>query len=218
MPHKNDTVVIQEPPMQQIGRQRSCIKRTCFNGCGCMVFFIAAFAILLSILSGPRELEIHELGADIRDAIPIYDPEQVFSISYRPGVARNRALEYAAYIPKTVLSPILVVTGDQPPETSFIRSVADFVQKPVADHRDMYAIEWRNLPTKPSFLYDFHTREYESHDFTLSRQIEEPGEYRFSFKKNDVEGVLVITADTSGIGTSLMTIDVFIPTHASYGN
>ena len=106
-----EQIEIKEPPIQELGKKRSCLKRTCFTGCGCIVIFIIASVLLLKFATGPRTKKLNEVPDNFPESIPLYDSDNIQEINFTSGKEKGRILEITAFIPKLILSPIILGLG-----------------------------------------------------------------------------------------------------------
>lgn len=215
MRRRRDNVVIQEPPIQEIGKRRSCLKRTCLTGCGCIVLFIIGIVVLLQVLAGPRSSKVKDLPFNVTNAIPLYDKDSIVDITVIPGVEKNKLLETAALIPKVFLSPIILSLDSQ-----FAPAEADngrwarfraFIDEPIGDHRDTYTLRWEDLPARPTFVLDFYKRELVRQGFVISSEYTGTRNYSFTFSRGTIQGDLRIEDDPRFAGTNILILTLIIP-------
>ena len=213
-----DRVEIKEPPLQELNKKRSCLFRTCVTGCGCIVFFLAIAIGIIWYATTPRVQKLDVVPEDVVNKLPIYDSGNITSIRFTAGADRGRAIERAAFIPKLLLSPLLALLDQQPTSTisaggqiidwSMIRSAID---TPVADHRDLYQIEWQDLSASPGFVESYYQSELKKRGFELDPAIETDQTKQLLFRKKDISGVLLIQAVDNETGTAYASLTVMIP-------
>ncbi len=222
-----EPIEIQDPPIQELGKKSSCLKRTCFTGCGCIIIFILAALLALKLISGPRTKELNQLPADFPAGIPIYDKDSINKITYISGKQKSRGLEIAAYAPKLVLSPIILLLNKNSAETSQTagqgrisiakesswKEFVKLMQEPVADHRNLLQIEWLELGAEPNFIQDYFSTELQHNDFSLgkSSQINKTRQFSFSQEEKNIEGALYIEDDSAKKGTDYVSLTVNYP-------
>ena len=165
MRKEHQSVIIQEPPMQELRKQRSCLKRTCVTGCGCIVIFFIAMLLILQFISKPRTKELKEVPQIIEKMLPLYDEANIDRITYLSGKEKHKTLETVAIIPKVILSPIILLLEEQfidtPEEKTIWDRLTSFITEPVSDQRDVYTIYWSILSAEPSFIEQHYAKELE---------------------------------------------------------
>lgn len=216
-----DKIEIQEPPMQEFKKQRSCLKRACFTSCGCLVFFLIGALVILKFTAGPRVKELKSTPPNFPAEIIIYDKDNISKITLISGEDRSRAVETIAYGPKLILSPIFLVLEKKFParaenaegrieEKTTWEKFVNLIKKPVADHRDKIQIEWTELPAEPRFVYNYYKDELIKAGFTVNESSNKDDIRQFAFVLNDTEGVLYITDDAQKEGTDFVSLTVNI--------
>lgn len=216
-----DKIEIQEPPIQEFKKQRSCLKRTCFTSCGCLVFFLIGALIILKFTAGPRVKELKSIPDNFPTEIVIYDKDNISKITIVSGEDRSRAVETIAYGPKLVLSPIFLVLEKKFPtrkenaegriETKNTwENFMALMKEEVADHRDKVQIEWTELPAEPRFVYNYYKDELIKTGFTINEAVDKDNIRQFAFKLYGTEGVLYITDDAQKEGTDFVSLTVNI--------
>ncbi len=209
MARRNERITIQQPPLQELTKKRSCIKRTCFTGCLFIFLFLGGMFLLVQFISAPGEKRIETLPQKVHDSIIIYDEDNIDSIVYTQGREQHKLIETIAIIPKVILSPIILNLEDRvQPNHSTWKTVVDFVHEPITDTRDMYVIEWTNLPATPQFIRNYYESNLKKQGFTLS--IENQLLY---FSKDAISGTLYVdTTSQTQAGTAVIRLQVFLPT------
>jgi len=188
MPRLTDTVEIQGPPIDEIQKRSSCLKQGCISGLLFILGILVFFIVIMQIFIKPHSTQLTSLPYDFPESVDIYDKENVDHISYTPGDERAEAIEFLAFVPKAVLSPLIMAmeTADSAAgvETenlweSFIRILGT----PVADHRHVVSIEWSELQANEQFIHSFYKTTLEkegfvettTHNTTSSRFVHDDG-------------------------------------------
>jgi len=216
MQGNQDNVVIQEPPLQELNKKRSCLKRTCFTGCGCIVIFLIASLLILKFAAGPKRKEIKEVPNYILEHIPLYDVDAIDSIKVTSGKDRNKGLELVAYIPKLILAPIIIAIENntqpnQSDETSTWSEISTFVKEPLTDQRDAITIEWSFLTAEPSFVHQFYVQELEKKNIEITENTRGRKIKQLRFENDVLAGSLQIQDDPNTPGTDYVVLDFFTP-------
>lgn len=207
--------------MQEFKKQRSCLKRACFTGCGCLVIFLVAALLILKFTSGPRVKELKSTPPNFPAGIIIYDKDNISQITLVSGEDRGRAVETIAYGPKFVLSPIFLALEKKFPvrkespegrieQRTTWESFVSLMKEPVADHRDKVQIEWTELPAEPKFVYNYYKDELVKAGFAVNEASDKDNIKQFAFSLDDTEGVLYIIDDAQKPGTDFVSLTVNI--------
>lgn len=212
-----DNIEIVEPPLEEITKRRS-YKRTCFTGCGCVVFLIIATAVALRIFIGPGPTTLKTLPPSFPKDIPIYDRDALETITFISGKYKNRGIEIAALFPKIILSPLLLKMEDNakaPTDATTgtgIKNLWRVIITPVGDHRDTISIEWKNLDAEPDFIVSYYQNELIKQNYKI--EVESEGKYvrQFSFSsESGVSGSLYaekVAGSLFGTDRAILTINL----------
>ncbi|MBT3816942.1 MAG: hypothetical protein HOE80_00450 [Candidatus Magasanikbacteria bacterium] len=215
MRKEHQSVIIQEPPMQELRKQRSCLKRTCTTGCGCIVIFFIAMILLLQFMNKPRTKELKEVPNIIEDMLPLYDEANIDRITYFSGKEKHKTLEAIAIIPKVILSPIILLLEEQfidtPEEKTTWDRLTSFITEPVSDQRDVYTIYWSILSAEPSFIEQHYAKELEKNEFITQIGSSSLTTKQVLFKKEQTDVILYIKDNPNKNGTDLFSITISIP-------
>jgi len=213
-----DRIEIKEPPLQELNKKRSCLFRTCFTGCGCIIFFGILMIILIWYATTPRVQKLPIVPEELAEVLPVYDKSNITLIRFTAGEDRGRAIERAAFIPKLLLSPLLALmdrqttstisTGGQIIDWTMIRRAID---APVSDHRDLYQIEWHDLPASADFVESYYQTELKKRGFDVDSPLESDNSKQLLFRKYDTSGALLIQTGDDNAGTSYVLLTMMIP-------
>lgn len=221
-----EKIEIQDPPIQEISKKRSCLKRSCATGCGCIIIFLIASLILLKFVNGPRIKELKKVPDNFPSFIPLYDQDNITRITFVNGREKNRGLEIIAFVPKLVLSPIIMMLDSNlnqeqldNPSGNYTKIQSQFswnewlkiIKKPVTDHRDIVQIEWADLPAKPSFLQSYYQTALKKNGFTVENIIDNEKTKQVKFSSSTIEGVLYIEDEAQKKGTDYFSLTINLP-------
>jgi len=215
-----EQIEIKEPPIQELRKKRSCFKRTCFTGCGCISIFIIASILLLKFASEPRIKEIKEVPENFPPTIPLYDSDNIQKISLTSGKEKGRVVEIVAFVPKLILSPIILgldkknnTSSDSIKNSDYWKNFVDIMKEPVTDHRDITMIEWTDMPAEPWFIQSYYETELKSNNYQTERDNKTDNTIRkLNFELDKIEGVLSIEDDPAKDGTDYVSLTIKIPT------
>ncbi|KKQ40276.1 MAG: hypothetical protein US58_C0022G0025 [Candidatus Magasanikbacteria bacterium GW2011_GWA2_37_8] len=216
-----DNIEIVEPPLEELTRKHS-YKRTCFTGCGCIVFFIIAGIVALRFYVGPGPTTLKTIPSQFPADIIVYDPDNIQSITFISGKYKNRGIEIAALFPKIILSPLLLTMNKDTGETanstinkesSLVKNLWKVISAPVGDHRDTIQIEWQNIDAEPSFVVGYYKKELAKKNFTIDVESEGQAVRQFSFSRVDgISGSFYAEGDeTIAPGTPYAILTVNLP-------
>lgn len=212
-----DNIKIKDPPIQELGRKKSCLRRSCSVGCGGIVIFIIASLIILKMSATPRQKELKSLPSHFPTTVPVYDIGNSDRIALTYGKEKGRWLEIAAYAPKLVVAPIMVImneklfpASDANGENRFSRFVR-LLKEPVTDHRDTIQVEWSELAAEPRFVYNYYKNDLEKNGFTINPSQNNDRVKQFSFQKDQIEGALFIEDSPENKGTDYVSLTINFP-------
>lgn len=209
-----DNIEIIEPPLNELTKKHS-YKRTCFTGCGCLVFVIIAAAIGLRLYIGQGPTVIKTVPSNFPTDIPVYDKDAIETITFISGKYKNRGIEIAAFFPKVILSPLLVKMeqGKALNNTGGWQGIWQVITEPVSDHRDTIQINWANLDAEPSFVISYYRKELTKANFKIEVESEGQSVRQFSFSREDgTSGSLYVQGDeTLKPGTDYAILTVNLP-------
>ncbi len=215
MQHETDTVEIQGPPIDEIQKRSSCLKQ----GCVSSLFF--AFGVLLFLIFvihffvKPNTKQLDDLPRSFPSSITLYDEDNLDRITYTPGDERAEAVEFLAFVPKAILSPLImtlesadVVTGTDTENLweSFIRILGT----PVSDHRNVITVEWSELQADDQFIHSFYASMLEEEGYEI---INEGSRYTSRFVHTNGTTVILDIKDDGNKknGTDYVILKVYYP-------
>lgn len=218
-------VEIQEPPIQEIHKKRSCLRRSCLTGCTGIIVFIIASVLFLRffVISQPKELST--IPEQFPANIPLYDKDAITHITIISGKQKSRAVELTAVLPKMILSPVLsLLDAEQLPservdqQGNVIRAKRtgwqEFVKRvrsPEADRRDVVLVEWTKLDAEPRFLEQYFRSGFQKAKFEITTSTYTTTTRQFGFSQNSIDGALYIEDRDSQPGTDYLALTVSLP-------
>lgn len=220
-----DHIEIKEPPIEELGKKHSCIRKTCATSCGCLVLLIIASIIILKITLGPKTRELKDLPPTFAQQIPLYDVEGIEKIEITEGQDRNKGAEYIAFVPKLFVSPVILLldrgnefvqshdyipmTAQEKTQDVWERFKA-FMKTPVADHRDIYKVEWLMLEADANFIEEYYRNGLERAGFGIGVTSKTQTIRQFIFTKPGIDGVLYIRDEATTPRTDIIQLNVTI--------
>jgi hypothetical protein len=208
-------VEIKEPPLEELTRKYSTfssIKRNCLGGCGCLLFLIIILILILKFAIGVGPKNLSTVPTDFPVGIPVYDEEQIDSITYISGTYKNRVIEIAALFPKIILTPLISAldkdsTSDNQ-ESSNFKDMWKIINAPVSDRRDVIKIKWKDLNTDPSFLYSYYLTELKKNEYKVTTESKTKNEKQFSFSKDSITGSIHVKSNDENTKTQVANLIV----------
>jgi hypothetical protein len=214
-----DHIEIKEPPIQELKKQSSCLRKSCTTSCGCLIIFIILFLLLLKFVAVPRPKELKSLPESFPSVIPIYDEENIEYITFLSGEGRSRILEVAGYLPKLILVPIFIYIDDYAPSDikvtlkemageSFGQKFIKLMQTPVTEQKDTFEIKWLDLTADSDYVEEYYQTELKKNNFKIQLTSESPDLKQLTFALEKISGVLFIKDDAQKSGTDLTILTI----------
>jgi hypothetical protein len=220
---KRETIEIQEPTIQTLGKNRSCLKRSCFGGCGCLFLICIAFLLMVRLLAVPNLKELKTLPDSFpSELVPMYDKENIERISYLSAKEKGNTLERLAYIPKIIITPLYLMVEQYLPSNYQILSdtrdlsgrerFTQIINKPLFANNSTFTIEWTHLSARPSFIKEYYTDELTKTGFTVTSTPVTPQyseEITFTHTTEQINGTLrIIDPSPTDRGTDEVILEL----------
>ena len=214
-----ENIEIIEPPIGELTKQRSSLKKTCLTGCGCVIFLFLGGLLGLRFFVGSGPSTLKKVPDNFPTAIPIYEKDSIEKITFISGTYKNRSIEIAAFFPKVILYPMLLqLKRDSSASSSegFISANRNFwnlLTTPVGDSRDTIQIEWKSVDAEPGFIISYYRKELDKQNYTLSEVMQNGNILQFDFQSNDgINGTLMTDTNLEDHpGTDYAALTVNIP-------
>lgn len=222
MRNELDNIVIQEPPIQELIKRKSCLKRGCLTGCGFIVIILIASVAILKFASTPKIKKLKQVPENFPQAVPVYDKDEINKITLTYGKNRSKAVEIAASLPKKILLPSIKALYERYYPSALDKNseknqrakwydLAQILKEKNSDRRDTVKIEWNPLPAEPKFIQQFYTQELEKNGFEVSEPSNTERTRKFTFQKAEIEGVLYIEDEPKNPGTDYFSLTIMSP-------
>lgn len=217
MHRQDDIIEIQGPPIDEIQKRSSCLKQGCLS----VLLFISItllFLVLLVIFFvKPNSENLNKLPEKFPDSIPMYDEKNIERITYISGEERKQAIKLLAFVPKAILSPLIIALENADMATgadtenlweSFIRILGT----PLSDHRDIVTITWSELRANTQFLYSFYKINLIDKGFREESELKLNKDRLRFVDDNDTTVILEIHDDENQQnGTNYVILKVYFP-------
>lgn len=215
---------IQEPPVTELKKQRSCLKRSCVSGCGCIVIFFIAILVLLNLVTGSGFTEVKDVPEFFPADIDLYEAERIDVIKVSDAPVRGGIANVVAIVPKVFLVSTYMVLGDNAP--SSIESYYDSVElepasrwstfwrlmkEPITPNTRRIEMTWTHLPAEPRFIQEYYQTTLESAAFIITPTAESTARRQLLFEKDDQIGSVIIrdnSPDTAGTDYVQLTVSI----------
>lgn len=211
MRKSREPIEIQEPPLQEIKKKRSCF-RGCSTGCGGIVLLIILAIGTVRLIALPKPKEVKSIPSYFPPSIPIYDKDGISRISVVSGKKKERLLTTASNVPPVLLSPLLrdyrLTKKEELP--SAWEEVIKSIEHPIIDTRDTVRIEWKQLKAEPAFIEQYYYTSLRRAGYTLTTSTDE---YAIFFASSTIEGTFSIHDIKESVGTdyAVMTVNIHNP-------
>lgn len=221
-------IIIEEPPIEKLAKQHSCLRRSCLS---CLTFLLLILGVSLLILKFTLNAQTKQLKTvppKLSQSVPVYDPDNIETITLTAGSERSRGVEMAAFLPKLVVAPLILaldrrnniirtyrpdLVNQISERTTWWEKFIILMKTNVADHRDEVRIEWKKLPTDAKFIQEYYDTELKKYGFSITNESNTEQVQQFTFAKDTVEGNVYIedNAATPETDTVILTVTMDIP-------
>lgn len=228
MPPNIDQIEIKEPPIEQLKKSNSCARRSCTTGLGCIFIFLIASLLLFRYVFIPKVNELKQVPDNFPKNIPIYDKDSLYRITEISSKEQNKFLETLAYVPKLILSPLIIIADqyrqeqvaenlDDMEKINSLRSrqsiswddFTKIVNRPVTGQGDIVQVEWTDMPAGPYFVSKYYQNELTKSGYTISN-ISNNNNQQFNFSQGNIKGSFFIKDDINKMGTDYVALTVNI--------
>jgi len=205
-----DDIEIQDPPIHEIKKRSSCLRRSCMSVLVVLIASIVFFIAVIHFFVQPHAEAYSTIPKDFPLSVPVYDTESITRIRHTPGDERAEGLELLAYVPKAIIAPIVMTLDNndahqQDHTDSLWSTFVLLLNTPVADHRNITTIEWKGIAARPSFLQEFYKTELSKEGFTLT----DASKTFLRFEKNTITIHLNVERNSYSKGTDYAILKVF---------
>ncbi len=225
MSKKVDDIEIIEPPMEELSKKHSCFRRTCLSCCSFIFIIIIASLVILKFTTGPKVSQLRKLPDSFTKILPAYDQENIDAITVTSGQERSQTVDKIAYIPKLIISPILIkfdrqnyyinkyrpnISGQLLKTDKFWDKVKLLMKEPIGDQRDEIKIEWRDLSAEPKFIEKYYKAEMKKRQFNVETVAASTDTIHFTFTKDEIDGTIYIQNNPQTPNTDYVVLNANI--------
>jgi hypothetical protein len=212
-----DRIEIIEPPIQELTKKPSILRRLAFLGCGGIVMLAIGFVLAIKILLGPGPQSFHTVPEDFPKEVPVYDKANIDTIDFTPGRYEARAAQLADIFPSSILKPFIKnfrgigTDGDQRMTArNRAQKMWAFFTSPDDTFTDTYVIEWQGISTDPDFVYRYYKTELRKAGFTLTDEsATTPVRYQHFTNSRGLDGAVEIERATEGGALTHLLLTVY---------
>ena len=183
-------VEIVEPPIHELNKKSSGLKRSCFVGCSFILLFFIGLLIGLKFYvgSGPKTVTVVPINFPLED-IPIYNKDKITDMTFISGEYKSRRVELAAIFPKIVLLPFLFGADGEELKTSDkkmdVKNLFQTIASPVTDKKDNLKIEWSEVDNNFNTFINYYRRDLERRNFVIDSYAEGTDYRKINFSRAD---------------------------------
>jgi len=208
MRQKLDNVEIKNPPLGEFKRKPSCIRRGCFGSCSFIVLFLIAILVILKFTTTESPKEIKALPEFFPAEIPIYDIDNLDTITLQSEHKKNKELELILMLPKIIVSPIVILKSED--KESSWKTFTEFIKAPIIPQKENLTLDWYDLSANPDFLQEYYANEFRKNNFNILISKDTGNRRQFSFEKNGINGLFYITDSPKTEGTDFLSLYITI--------
>ncbi|MBI4098709.1 MAG: hypothetical protein HY437_01590 [Candidatus Magasanikbacteria bacterium] len=219
--HDDERVTIQEPALNEIKKSRSCFRRTCCSGCGCLTIFLIAAAAGIWLFVPPEPKKLTTLPDTLPDDLPLYKRDAITGVTYLSADRKKRGPETVAILPKIIITPLIMgldrfkegsaSTTPRLTPASLWNATRDAVKTPLATYRHTVVITWNALGAEPHFIDEWYQNEFKKQHFEIERAFTSSTARSMRFRNATTTGTIFIDDAPGTAGTDRVVMDVEYP-------
>lgn len=215
-----DNVEIKDPPLEELSKKGSLIKRSCVTSCGCLVFFILIILIIIKLFLGSGPKTSKTIPDYLPSTIPIYDPDAIEKITIIPQKYEKRSIELALFFPNILLAPLFETpllekksssTSRLDYYSNIIKRIWNEAQYDSKNYGTTILIEWKDVAADSDFMINYYKKELIQSNFDIKTASQNTST-EFAFEKNNIYGIFKIQNPVEKkSGTSYAILKVTVP-------
>lgn len=188
----SDDIQIQSPPIQELEKKTSWLKRSCLALSGCFILFCLGIAGILFYLRLPKTKEAQSIPTNFPDSIPVYDSKNIDTITVEPA---------------RPLSPFFSKI------TNTIGRKIHYIPKELQNRsNEIIKIQWNDLSAKPSFVIEYYTKALTKKHFWIEQKSFDGGRNQvIQFTTTTFSGTLTIQDKPESNGTDSTELEITLP-------
>lgn len=217
-----DEVEIKDPPLEELTGRGNCLRKSCGTCSGLFLTLLIGSFLTLYFTAPPQGKVLKAIPAEYT-SVPLYDAENIETITLTAARERAQRVEQIAFVPKLILSPILIQADrnhwilhqirPQAAEAiegkdSFWDKLMVLLREPVSEQRDLLTLVWHNLDADPAYISEYYSKSLERAGFRLGLPVTSPGSRQFTFTKPNLDGVVYVVNDPQTPATDQITLEI----------
>ncbi len=194
-------VKIVEPPIIELNKGSSGLKKSCFFSCG--FIFLILLGLLIGIKFyigiGPKTVTVIPQNFPL-DEIPLYHKEKIDKMTFISGKYKSRRVELAALLPKIVMIPFLSGNDETSVQTKEKVNFKTFFQTlitPITDKKDNFKIEWKDVDNGYNTFINYYRNELQRSGFIIDATGEGTNYRKIDFSRSDGYTGTIYTENTT---------------------
>ncbi len=210
MRHDAETIEIKEPPIQELNKKSSCLRRACFTGCGGALSIMIGIILIVKLSSTPRTKEVRAVPEYFPSSIPIYDKSNINRISVTSGKDRGWLMNKLLLLPEAIRHGLVSQTGFS---VSTRQTLETILPASATMVRNTIEIEWTDLPAQPNFVANYYSATLIKSGFAVTTASDTDTLRQLIFHDSRINGVLMIRDDKNKPGTDYALLTVHLPSN-----
>jgi len=219
--YDDERVTIQEPAINEIKKPRSCFRRTCGSGCGCLMILLIAAAAGAWLFVPPEPKKLTTLPDTLPENLPLYKRDAVTHITYLSAERKKRGPETVAILPKIIITPLILglnrlqegsaSTTPRLTPASLWNATRDALKTPLTTYRHTTVITWDALGAEPNFIDEWYQNEFKKQHYQIERSFTSSTARAMRFMNATTTGTIFIDDVPQTAGTDRVIMDVEYP-------
>lgn len=206
-----DNIEIVEPPIEELTKKRSW-KGACFTSLLLLILLGVGVVVGLKFYIGPGPKIGHTIPDNFPKDIPIYDKDNIESITYITARYKARGIGMASLFPKLLLSPIFNSNEANKDKNAVGDEFWKSFSNSEKNYGDSIQIQWSDVDANPNFVASYYKKEMLKKNFIIDLESEGKGIRQFSFSREDgVSGSILAQSATNSGGTTYILLTVNLP-------
>ena len=221
MRHHTGDTTIQDPPLQELKKNRQVLKHTCITGCSFLLIILALILVLINVAARSYRKELSHLPAAFPTNIPLYNPEGIEQIIVISGTSNFPLIDYTAAIPKEFLAAIIKkwpriassnnISNLEISRPSTREQMTRYILSTVSSTLT-YEIIWKKIPTRVEYIADYYRNALDQHGFAVIESEPHKEVRLFTFSDQTIHGTIAIRREMDDPGTTSVILKASLPT------
>jgi hypothetical protein len=209
-----DNVEIVEPPLHDITRKGSFLKRACFSGCLILIIITVLIIVGIYFLIGTGSKTISKLPSYFPTSIPIYDPDNISQITIESDKYKIRKEQLSEAFKKFIDNPLNVKSKNATsttPDQNIFQKIWQIATTPKESYTNTIIIEWKDIDAEPKFISSYFKNQLQKNDYEFKAENSDDEKPFFEFTKDYISGTFSAQKSSSNKKTDWLNISVTLP-------